>query len=116
MGGCLYVIISLGRRGLLEWRTGLALGIFLTVLYFLMTMNQWPVDRAGYDTNTPYSNFFLTQVGPAVLLSIVSALLAVLAVVPGEPLYRVAQPEKLRLGARDPRCPGFEPSNSSPPT
>ncbi|HEX4642937.1 MAG TPA: hypothetical protein VH161_05695, partial [Candidatus Acidoferrales bacterium] len=27
IGGCLYVIISLGRRGMLEWRIGLALGI-----------------------------------------------------------------------------------------
>ena len=96
-GGCLYVIVSLGRRGLLEWRIGLALGIFLTVLFFIMTMNQWPLDRAEYDTNTPYSSFFLSQVGKAALLSVVSALLVVLAVVPGEPLYRIFQPDKLRL-------------------
>jgi CAAX prenyl protease-like protein len=97
IGGCLYVIVSLGRRGLLEWRTGLALGIFLTLLYFIMTMNQWPLDRAEYDTNTPYSSFFLSQVGQAALVSVVSALLVVLAVVPGEPLYRISQPDKLRL-------------------
>ncbi len=97
IGGCLYVIVSLGRRGLLEWRIGLALGIFLTVLYFIMTMNQWPLDRAEYDTNAPYSSFFLSQVGQAALLSVVSALLVVLAVVPGEPLYRIFQPDKLRL-------------------
>jgi membrane protease YdiL (CAAX protease family) len=98
LGGCLYVILSLGRSGLLEWRGGLALGAFLTVLYFVMTMNQWPLDRAGYDTNTPYSGFFLSQFGKAALLSIVSALLVVVAVVPGEPLYRVSQPGKIRLG------------------
>jgi membrane protease YdiL (CAAX protease family) len=97
LGGCLYVIISLGRRGLLEWRTGLAIGIFLTLLYFIMTMNQWPLDRAEYDTNTPYSSFFLSQVGQAALTSVVSALLVVLAIVPGEPLYRIFQPDKLRL-------------------
>ncbi len=97
IGGCLYVIVSLGRRGLLEWRTGLALGAFLTVLYFIMTMNQWPLDRAEYDTNTPYSSFFLSQVGQAALTSVVSALLVVLAIVPGEPLYRIFQPDKLRL-------------------
>jgi len=97
IGGCLYVIISLGRRGLLEWRTGISLGVFLTVLFFLMTMNQWPLDRSGYDTNTPYSSFFLSEVGKAALLSAVSALLVVLAVVPGEPLYRIFQPDKLRL-------------------
>jgi membrane protease YdiL (CAAX protease family) len=98
LGGCLYVIFSLGRSGLLEWRGGLVLGAFLTALYFIMTMNQWPLDRAGYDTNTPYSGFFLSQLGRAVLLSIVSALLVAIAVVPGEPLYRVLQPGKIRLG------------------
>ena len=97
IGGCLSVIISLGRRDLLEWRIGFALGIFLTVLFFLMTMNQWPLDRAEYDTNTPYSSFFLSQLGKAALLSITSALLAVIAVIPGEPLYRLFQPDKLRL-------------------
>ena len=97
IGGCLYVIVSLGRRGLLEWRIGLALGVFITILYFVMTMNQWPLDRAEYDTNTPYSSFFLSQVGQAALVSVVSALLVVLAVVPGEPLYRIFQPNKIRL-------------------
>ena len=97
LGGCLYLIVSLGRQGLLEWRIGLALGIFLTAIYFAMTMNQWPLDRASYDTNTPYSSFFLSQLGQAALISIVSALLVVLAVVPGEPLYRISQPDKIRL-------------------
>ena len=99
IGGCLYVIISLGRRGLLEWRTGIMLGVFLTVMFFLMTMNQWPLDRAAYDTNMPYSSFFLGQLGQAALLSAASALLVVLAVVPGEPLYRIFEPNQLRLQA-----------------
>jgi membrane protease YdiL (CAAX protease family) len=99
IGGCLYVIVSLGRRGLLEWRAGLLLAAFLAALYFIMTMNQWPLDRAGYDTNTPYSSFFLSQVGRALFVSLLSAFLVVLAIVPGEPLYRVSQPDKIRLGA-----------------
>ena len=90
-------LCALGRRGLLEWRFGIAIGIFLTILYFIMTMNQWPLDRAGYDTNSPYPSFFLSQVGQAAVTSLVSALLVVLAVVPGEPLYRIFQPNKLRL-------------------
>ena len=97
IGGCLYVIVSLGRRGILEWRIGLALGIFVTALYFVMTMNQWPLDRAEYDTNTPYSTFFFTHLGKAAELSLLSALLVVLAIVPGEPLYRSAQLDKLRI-------------------
>jgi membrane protease YdiL (CAAX protease family) len=106
LGGCLYVVISLGRRGLLEWRMGLALGIFITALFFVMTMNQWPLQRAEYDTNTPYSSFFLGQVGQAALLSVGSALVVVLALVPGEPLYRILQPDKLRLEAGF-RLPGI---------
>ncbi|HTC63308.1 MAG TPA: type II CAAX endopeptidase family protein [Candidatus Saccharimonadales bacterium] len=97
IGGCLYVIIYLGRRDLLDWRAGLALGAFLTILFFIMTMNQWPLDRAAYDTNTPYSSFFLSQAGKAALTSIFSALLVVLAIVPGEPMYRILQPSKIRL-------------------
>jgi len=98
LGGCLYVILSLGRSGLLDWRGGLALGTFVTVLFFIMTMNQWPLNRAEYDTNTPYSTFFLIQLGKAALISIGSALTVVIAVVPGEPLYRISRPDKIRLG------------------
>jgi hypothetical protein len=97
LGGCLYVIISLARRDLLEWRSGVALGAFLALSYFVMTMNQWPLDRAEYDTNTPYLTFFLSRLGLAALTSIGSALLVVLAVVPGEPLYRILEPDKIRL-------------------
>src|SRR6202047_5371170 len=71
-----------------------------------MTMNQWPLDRAGYDTNTPYSSFLLSQLGMAALLSVVSAFLVVIAVVPGEPLYRISQPGNIRLGVGF-RLPGI---------
>jgi membrane protease YdiL (CAAX protease family) len=99
IGGCLYVIISLGRRGAVEWRAGLLLSAVLAALFFLMTMNQWPMDRAAYDTNTPYSSFFLSQVGKAALTSVLSAVLVLLAIVPGEPFYRLSQPGKIRIGA-----------------
>jgi membrane protease YdiL (CAAX protease family) len=69
-------------------------------------MNQWPLDRAEYDTNTPYSTFFFSHLGKAVELSITSALLVVLAIVPGEPLYRGAQPDKLRIDSGI-RLPGI---------
>ena len=115
VGGCLYVIISLGRRDLLDWRTGLGLGAFVTILFFVMTMNQWPLDRAAYDTNTPYSNFFLSQAGVAALTAIGSALLVVLAIVPGEPLYRILQPNKIRMNVGF-RCPEFVPRNFLRPT
>ncbi len=97
-GSCLYVIFELGRRGWLDWRGGLMLGAFLCALYFVMTMNQFPLERAGYDTNSPYSSFVLYQIGVAALTSIFSALVVVVAVVPGEALYRVNLPDKIRLG------------------
>ena len=106
LGACLQMIFVLGRRGLLEWQGGIVLGLFLAIVYFLMTMNQWPLDRARYDTNTSYASFFLSASGKAVLVSLLSALLVVLAVVPGEPLYRASQPNKLRLGVGF-RLPGI---------
>jgi membrane protease YdiL (CAAX protease family) len=106
IGGCLYVIVSLGRRGLLEWRAGLVLSAILAALFFIMTMNEWPMARATYDTNTPFSSFILNQVGKAALFSVGSALMVLLAIVPGEPLYRVSQPDKIRL-ATGLRLPGM---------
>jgi len=106
LGGCLYVISYLGRRGLIEWRAGLVLGGFLAVLFFFMTMNQWPLVRAEYDTNTPYFSFFLSEVGTAALTSVGMSLLVILAVVPGEPLYRILEPDKIRLTIA-PRLPGL---------
>ena len=64
-----------------------------------MQMNNWPLTRAGYDTNGSYASFVAGQVGGALGMSILLALLVVVAVVPGEPLYRAGQPDRLRLGA-----------------
>jgi membrane protease YdiL (CAAX protease family) len=99
LGACLWVIIALGRRGELEWKTALALGAVLAALYFAMTMNQWPETLSGYQTNTSYSSFAFGQIAQAIALSISTALLVVAALVPGEPLYRAALPGRLRFGA-----------------
>jgi membrane protease YdiL (CAAX protease family) len=98
LGACIWVIIMLGREGQLEWKTGLALGALLAALYFAMTMNSWPETLSGYETNTSYSSFLFAQIAEAVVVSISMALLVVAAVVPGEPLYRAALPDRLRLG------------------
>jgi len=99
LGACLWVIIVLGREGELDWKLGLALGAVLAALYFAMTMNQWPQTLSGYDTNSSYSSFAFAEIAQAIVLSISMALLVVVAVVPGEPLYRAALPDRLRLGA-----------------
>ena len=76
----------------------MALGAVLTLLYFAMTMNQWPESLSGYDTNISYSSFVFGQIAEALAISVSSALLVVAAIVPGEPLYRAALPDRLRLG------------------
>ncbi len=99
LGAAISVILALGRRGLIRWTAGLKVGLFITFLYFVNQINQWPLTRAGYDTNGSYSSFWLGQIGLAIISSVSLALLVVVAILPGEPLYRVGQPERLRLGA-----------------
>jgi hypothetical protein len=98
LGACIWVMIVLGREGQLEWKAGLVLGVILTALYFAMTVNSWPDILSGYDTNTSYSSFAFGEISKAIVLSISMALLVVAAVVPGEPLYRAALPDRVRLG------------------
>ncbi len=99
LGAAISVILALGRRGAAPWGAGLKIGLFITALYFVMQLDQWPLTRAGYDTNGSYSSFFLGQIGTAIVTSMFLALLVVIAVIPGEPLYRIGQPSRLRLGA-----------------
>jgi hypothetical protein len=99
IGAALSVLITLGRRGLLHWRWVLALGLFITGLYFAMQLNQWPLVRAGYDTNDSYASFVAAELVKALVESVSLALLVIIAVAPGEPLYRAGQPEQLRLGS-----------------
>jgi len=87
-----------GRSGLLEWRGGLALGRVPNRAVFHHDDESVATRTRRVRHEHAYSGFFLSQLGQAALLSIVSALLVVIAVVPGEPLYRVSQPGKIRLG------------------
>ncbi len=98
IGSALSVLIMLGRRGLVRWKWVLALGLFIAVLYFAMQLNEWPLVRAGYDTDDSYASFFATELVKALVESFSLALLVVIAVAPGEPLYRAGQPDQLRLG------------------
>jgi hypothetical protein len=98
LGAALSVAFSLGRRGLAPWSGALWFGLFIAALYFTMQMNQWPLARSDYDTNGSYSSFVLNQTGVALGASLLMALLVVIALVPGEPLYRASQPGRLRMG------------------
>ena len=97
IGAALSVLIMLGRRGLVRWTWVLAIGLSITVLYFAMQLNDWPLIRAGYNTNDSYASFFAAELARALVGSVGLALLVVIAVAPGEPLYRAGQPNRLCL-------------------
>jgi membrane protease YdiL (CAAX protease family) len=99
IGAALSVLIMLGRRGLVRWKWAIGIGLFITALYFAMQLNEWPLIRAGYDTNYSYASFVATEIVKALAGSLATALLVVIAVAPGEPLYRAGQPNHLRLGS-----------------
>ena len=96
-GAALSALIMLGRRGVVRWKWVLAIGLFITCLYFAMQLNDWPLIRAGYNTNDSYASFFAGELTKALAGSFGMALLVVIAVAPGEPLYRAGQPNQLRL-------------------
>jgi len=97
LGACLWVIITLSRQGALKWKGGLIVGGILAELWFLATLNDWPSTLAGYDTTSSYSSFVLTQIAIAVASALALSLMVVVAIVPGEPLYRADQPERVQL-------------------
>jgi membrane protease YdiL (CAAX protease family) len=97
LSAAFWFIYELSRGGALRWASPLWLGVFFALLWFFMTICNWPVIRAEYDTNSSYSAFTLSQIAFAALLSIVQALLVTIAVAPGEPLYRISQPSRIRL-------------------
>ena len=99
IGAALSVLIMLARRGLVRWKSVLALGFFITALYFAMQLNQWPLVRAGYNTNNSYASFVASEFVRALVESLSVALLVLIAFAPGEPLYRADQPDQLRLGS-----------------
>ena len=62
-----------------------------------MQLNHWPIDLIQYDTNSAYGSFAIQQVMGALLFGLGSALTVTLVLPGGEPLYRAAKPQFLRL-------------------
>jgi membrane protease YdiL (CAAX protease family) len=88
---------ALSRRGQTSWKLALQIGVFVAVLLFFMQLNSWPIERAGYDTNTSYGSFILLQIVKALAFGITSVMTISLVLPGGEPLYRSFLPGKLRL-------------------
>ncbi len=99
VGAVVLTLFELSKRGLAPWRGAITLALVLAGLYFLMEANNWPITRASYDTNADYAGFLLQRLSLAALLSVTLGALTGFSAAAGEPLYRSAFPEKLRLGA-----------------
>jgi len=97
LSAAFWFVFELSRRGALRWSNPIWMGVFFALLWFFMSVCNWPLIRAEYNTNSSYSAFTLSQIAFAALLSIVQALLVTIAVAPGEPLYRISQPSRIRL-------------------
>ena len=97
LGAALWFGISLTRRGQTSWGDAIKLGIVVAVLLFFMQLNEWPLARASFDTNSTYGSFIFEQIAKAVLFGLGSALTISLILPGAEPLYRASQPGRLRL-------------------
>jgi len=98
MGAALWLGISLTRSGQTSWGGAIKLGIIVAILLTFMQLNNWPLDRMGYDTNSTYGSFVFEEILKALLFGVLSALTISLILPGAEPLYRASQPDKLRLG------------------
>ena len=99
LGAALWLGISLMRQDKTSWGAALKLGALVAVLFFLMQANDWNSIRAGYDTHHTYSSFVTGQLAKLLLEALATGLMVTLVLPGGEPLYRSAQPARLRLYA-----------------
>ncbi len=97
LGGALWLGIALTRQGKTSWGAALKIGVIVAILYFLMQLNDWGSVRAGYDTHFTYASFVLRSLLSMLMAAVGTALTVSLVLPGGEPLYREAQPERLRL-------------------
>jgi membrane protease YdiL (CAAX protease family) len=99
--GLMVAVVGLGIlltiRKQTSWGGAIKLGIVVTILLTFMQLNNWPLDRMSYDTNSDYGTFVFQQISKALLFGVLSALTVVLPIPGGEPLYRWSQPGRLRL-------------------
>ncbi len=98
IGAALWLGFTLTRRGQVTWGGALKLGLFVAVLLLLMELNEWPLARSGYDTNSSYSSFVASRLAIALLIALGSALMVLVVLPAGEALYRGSWPERVRLG------------------
>ena len=97
IGAALWLGISLTRQGKTTWGWPIKIGLVVAVLFALMQLNQWDTFRAEYDTHVSYASFVTLTLAKILLGALGTGLMVTIALPAGEPLYRGAQPERLRL-------------------
>jgi membrane protease YdiL (CAAX protease family) len=96
-GSVIWLGIQFTRSNQTSWRLALRLGVLVTVFMAAMQLNQWPLDLSHYDTNAAFGSFAIKRFMWALLVGVSSALTVTLVLPGGEPLYRAAKPQFLRL-------------------
>ena len=97
LGAALWLGILLTRQGKTSWGGALKLGGLVALLFFLMQANDWNSLRAGYDTHQDYSSFVTMSLAKIILGALATGLMVTIVLPGGEPLYRSAEPARLRL-------------------
>jgi membrane protease YdiL (CAAX protease family) len=97
LGAALWMGISLTRQGQVTWGAAIKLGLVVAAVLTMMQLNEWPIERAGYNTNSSYGNFVFQQIATAILFGLASALTVSLVYPAGEAIYRATQPGRLQL-------------------
>ncbi|HXN24447.1 MAG TPA: type II CAAX endopeptidase family protein [Candidatus Dormibacteraeota bacterium] len=97
LGSVCWMIYDFSRKGQIQWVPALKLGLIVALLFFLQQLNEWPIARAGYDTNSSYASFFIKWIFSGLAIGFFTALTVVLPLLAAEPLYRRDQPQRLRL-------------------
>jgi len=94
-----WTIIREGRRGNLRWRVILTFTALAFVLVFLLSLNDLPMSMYGFSTTDSWGAFLAKQVLGGLAGAGGQALLILIVVAAGEPLYRQRFPGHLRVGA-----------------
>jgi len=94
-----WVILRESRRGNLRWRVVAAFTAISFVLVFALTLNSLPLAAYSFDTTDTWAAFLTKQALGGLAGAGGQALLVLLVVAAGEPLYRARFPGHLRVGA-----------------
>jgi hypothetical protein len=92
-----FVIFSGGRVKKIHWKTALALGGFIAVLFFFYIVNEMPEALQNMPTQSTYGTLQALILVGALIAALGSGLYIVMLAASGEPLYRELCPERVGL-------------------